>query len=66
MIIFRNNIVCLLLFLAILLLFTGCKRGWKELSEKITKETTEESVEIVTKKAGKSSLKELGEKVFGL
>lgn len=62
MIIFRNNIVCLLLFLAILLLFTGCKRGWKELSEKITKETTEESVEIVTKKAGKSSLKELGEK----
>lgn len=40
----------------------SCKKAGKELSEKMIKESTEESTEMISKRVGKSSLKELGEK----
>lgn len=56
MIIFRNNIVFLFL---LTLLLAGCKSGWKELSEKIVKETAGDPVTAAVQKVGKLSLEEL-------
>lgn len=44
--------------------FGGCKKAGKGLSEKIIKESVEESSEMISKRVGKSSLNELGEKVI--
>lgn len=46
----------------LLCLLIGCKRVGKELSEKVIIESTEESTELISKRAAKSSLKELSEK----
>lgn len=58
----QNNAVLALILLASLFTFTDCRRGGVAVSKKVAKEAVEESVEAATKKAGKTSLRELGEK----
>lgn len=62
MIIFQNKTISFIELIILLSLLIGCKNIGKEFSEKIIKESTEESSEVITKKITKNSLRELGEK----
>lgn len=64
MITFQNKIIFFVTMTIFLWSFGGCKKAGKGLSEKIIKESVEESSEMISKRVGKSSLNELGEKVI--
>lgn len=59
---YQNRTICFIFTAILLCLLIGCKRVGKELSEKVIIESTEESTELISKRAAKSSLKELSEK----
>ena len=58
---FQNRTIYFIFASILLWSLIGCKRVGKELSEKVIKESTEESTELISKKATKSSIKELSE-----
>lgn len=58
---FHNKIIYFIFISILLWSLIDCKRVGKELSEKVIKEGTAESTELISKKATRSSIKELSE-----
>lgn len=61
MITYQSKTIFFLLLTMLFCLFVSCKKTGKELSEKMIKEGVEETTGIISQKAGKSSLKEMGD-----
>lgn len=58
----QNRTIVFTVVTILLWSLVGCKRVGKDLSEKMIKESAEETTEMISRRVGKSSLKELGEK----